>query len=81
MRHPGAIMRSVTHSSKNRWNELALFLVVTGVSVFALSSLVTFLIGDRDAVVSGILVVLPSVLIGLGTARAYRRRPAGGVGK
>lgn len=74
-------MRSVTHSSKNRWNELALFLVVTGVGVFALSSLADLLIADQDPTVNGVLVVLPSVLIGLGTARAYRRRrTAGGSG-
>ncbi|MET9933755.1 MULTISPECIES: hypothetical protein [unclassified Streptomyces] len=66
----------MTQSSKDRWNELALFLVVTGVGVFALSSLVAFLIGDQDLSVRGLLVVLPSVLIGLGTARAHRRRRA-----
>ncbi|KOX29080.1 MULTISPECIES: hypothetical protein [unclassified Streptomyces] len=70
----------MTHSSKNRWNELALFLVVTGVSVFALSSLVAFLIDDQGVSVDGVLVVLPSVLIGLGTARAYRRRRTAGEG-
>ncbi|RSS44127.1 hypothetical protein [Streptomyces sp. WAC08241] len=68
------------HSSKDRWNELALFLVVTGVSVFALSSLVAFLVDDREAGINGVLVVLPSVLIGLGTARAHRRRRAAGGG-
>ncbi|MFJ4870599.1 hypothetical protein [Streptomyces sp. NPDC088757] len=66
----------MTQSSKDRWNELALFLVVTGAGVFALSSLAAFLIGDQDLSVHGLLVVLPSVLIGLGTARAHRRRRA-----
>ncbi|MGI5485005.1 hypothetical protein [Streptomyces lavendofoliae] len=62
------------YSSKNWWTELALFVAVSAASVVLLSLLLAAVVDGDNQSVSGLLVIIPSVVLGLVSARIYRRR-------
>ncbi|WP_405898261.1 hypothetical protein OG242_12650 [Streptomyces sp. NBC_00727] len=64
----------MAYGSKEWWNEFALFLAITFASIFVLASLVAIFLNVQAESVSGLIVIVPSVFIGLAAARIHRRR-------
>lgn len=67
------IMVDMEHSSKDWWAGLALLVAVSAASVVLLSLLPAAVVDGDDQSVSGLLVIVPSMVLGLVSARIHRR--------
>ncbi|MCK8678447.1 hypothetical protein [Streptomyces lichenis] len=64
----------MAYSSKNWWIEFALFVSVSAISAVVLTLLWAMALDGREQSGNGLLVLVPSVIIGLLCARLYRRQ-------
>ncbi|MFD6417142.1 hypothetical protein [Streptomyces sp. NPDC060194] len=64
----------MTYTTRDWWQGLALVVVVTAACTVALSALLAALADGRTHSIPELLVLVPSLMVGLAAGRAHRRR-------